>query len=157
VSDAYQQHDPVLNAGFWLDVQGVVVAAFTECSGLKVETEFETIKEGGRNDIVYRLPTRTSFSNITIKRGWTTSSDLWTWYADVVQGKIQPRDCSIVMCRMHGMNMGAELARINVHQAYPVKWSGPDLRIEGAAASFETIELAHMGFNLSFSQDTSGS
>jgi phage tail-like protein len=153
MTDDYQPRDPVLSAGFWVEVQGVVVAAFTECSGLKAETEFETVKEGGRNDVVYRLPTRTTFSNITLKRGWTTSSDLWSWYADVIQGKIQPRDCSIVMCRMNGISLGTELARINIHQAYPVKWAGPDFRIDGAAAAFETIELAHMGFQIAVSPD----
>jgi phage tail-like protein len=148
MTDAYQAIEPNLSAGFWIEIQSVVVAAFTECSGLKVETEFEVVKEGGRNDVTYKLPTRTSFSNITLKRGWTTSTALWDWYADVIQGKIQPRDCSIVMCRMTGSGMGAEIARINVLQAIPVKWSGSDFRAEGAAVAFETIELAHMGFQI---------
>ena len=152
MTDSYQATEPSLSAGFWIEIQSVVVAAFTECSGLKVETEFEVVKEGGRNDVTYKLPTRTSFSNITLKRGWTTSTDLWSWYSDVIQGKIQARDCSIVMCRMNGSNMGTEMARVNLHQAYPVKWSGPDLRVDGSAAAFESIELAHMGFQISVAQ-----
>jgi hypothetical protein len=47
-----------------------------------------------------------------------------------------------------GQYQVTELGRINVHQAYPVKWEGPDLRADTEAIGFEAIELAHMGFRL---------
>ncbi|HEY3078667.1 MAG TPA: phage tail protein [Chloroflexota bacterium] len=156
----YAQQDPLKVAGFWIEIQDVVVAAFSEVSGLRIETELEEYQEGGRNDVVYRLPVRTKYTNIRLKRGWTVTDELWNWYEDAIYGLVKPRDCSIVMCRLGGTEGGpersngrgpyqvTELGRINVHQAYPVKWEGPELRADTEAIGFEAIELAHMGFRL---------
>lgn len=138
--------DLFLSCSFWIEVQGVVIAEFSDCSGLSVETEVMEFAEGGRNDLVYKLPVRTRFSNITLKRGWTTSQDLWTWYQEVVGGRIQPRDCSIVMCALRGQNPGTEIGRINIFQAYPVSWRSSELSSETQSMAVESLELAHMGF-----------
>jgi phage tail-like protein len=143
---SYAPADPLLLTSFWIEVQGIVLASFSECSGLSVETELLDYSEGGRNDVVYRLPIRTRFANIALKRGWTTSQDLWSWYQEVIDGVIRPRDCSIVMCANDGQNPSQELARLNVAQAFPVKWQGPDLRVETNGAAIETLELAHLGW-----------
>jgi phage tail-like protein len=138
--------DPFLLGSFWIEIQGVVVASFVECTGLHIETEVMEYSEGGRNDVVYKLPVRTKYSNITLKRGWTASRDLWNWYQEVVSGTIKPRDCSIVMCENDNLNPSNELNRLNVQQAFPVKWQGPDLKADGTGVAVETLELAHLGF-----------
>jgi len=143
---SYAESDPLLLTSFWIEVQGIVLASFAECSGLSAETELQEYSVGGRNDVVYHLPVRTRFANIALKRGWTTSNELWTWYQEVIDGVIRPRDCSIVMCANDGQNPSQELARLNVSQAFPVKWQGPDLRVEQNGAAVETLELAHLGF-----------
>ena len=138
--------NPYLAGSFWIEVQGVIIAAFTDCSGLNIETEVFEYAEGGRNDLVYKFPVRTKFSNITLRRGWSTSHELWGWYREVINGRIHPRDCSIVMCAARGENPAAETGRINVFQAYPVKWRGSDLNAESSTMAVESLELAHMGF-----------
>jgi phage tail-like protein len=35
--------------------------------------------------------------------------------------------------------------RWNFRDAYPVRWSGPDLRAASAEVALETLELAHRG------------
>ena len=143
---AYEQKDPYLSLSFWIEVQGIVLASFAECTGLNAETELQEYSEGGRNDVVYHLPVRTRYSNISLRRGWTTSNELWSWYQEVIDGVIRPRDCSIVMCANDGQNPSEELGRLNVAQAFPVKWQGPDLRVETMGVAVETLELAHLGF-----------
>ncbi|HLZ26186.1 MAG TPA: phage tail protein [Chloroflexota bacterium] len=138
--------EPYLVSSFWIEVQGVIIAAFTDCAGLSITTEVLEYAEGGRNDLVYKLPVRTKFSNITLKRGWTTSHDLWGWYQEVVNGRITPRDCSIVMCAAHGENPATETGRINVFQAYPISWQGSGLTADSSSMAVESVELAHMGF-----------
>ena len=143
---AYEQKDPYLSLSFWIEVQGIVLASFSECTGLNAETELQDYSEGGRNDVVYHLPVRTRFSNISLRRGWTTSNELWSWYQEVIDGVIRPRDCSIVMCANDGQNPAEEMGRLNVAQAFPVKWQGPDLRVETMGVAVETLELAHLGW-----------
>ena len=142
----FEEKDPLIGTSFWIEVQGIVLASFSECSGLSAETELQDYSEGGRNDVVYHLPVRTRFSNISLRRGWTTSNELWTWYQEVIDGVIRPRDCSIVMCANDGQNPAEEMGRLNVAQAFPVKWHGPDLRVETMGVAVETLELAHLGF-----------
>src|SRR5262245_3765861 len=74
--------DPALLYKFYLEIEGVYVAEFLECSGLEVEREIKTYEEGGTNDFVYALPGRIKFKNIQLKRGITYSADLWTWFRE---------------------------------------------------------------------------
>jgi phage tail-like protein len=144
----YEQRAPVITEGFWIELDSVVEAVFNEVSGLKAETEMEPYHEGGRNDLVYMLPTRTKWSNLTIKRGWASSLELWTWYQQVVNGDVRPRNCSIVMGMISGPNAGVEKARINIQQAFPISWTSPDFRVNDNAVGFESIVLSHMGFTI---------
>ena len=75
---------------FWVEIDGLTEGAFSECTGLQVETEVFEWEEGGLNQFKYRLPGRMKFTNLTLKRGIATA-DLWKWYAEGVEGKIQRR------------------------------------------------------------------
>src|SRR2546423_852925 len=81
---------------FWVEIDSINVAGFSECSGLQVETEIFEWEEGGRNNYKHRLPGRAKFSNLVLKRGIATA-DLWSWYQDSIQGKIKRRNLSVVL------------------------------------------------------------
>ena len=70
-------------------IEGLLVAGFSEVSGLQAETEVEEVREGGVNDYVYKLPKGTKYQNLTLKKGMTISNDLWDWHRNVVAGKIR--------------------------------------------------------------------
>lgn len=124
----------------------MLVAGFSEVSGLTVETEFEEIAEGGVNQYVHRLPSRTRYEPIVLKRGITVMSDLWDWYADVVEGKVVRRNGSIILFD----NRFIEFRRWNFYDAYPTKWIGPALDASGSQVAVETIELVHNGLKLAW-------
>jgi phage tail-like protein len=130
---------------FYVAIDGITQAVFTEVSGLQLETESEDYAEGGNNEFVHRLPGRTRVNNLTLKRGITGSNELFKWYVQVVSGKIDQRNLSIVQYD----NQGNELLRWNFMKAYPVKWVGPQFQADGAMATVETIELAHDGIEVS--------
>ena len=127
------------NCRFYVEIDGMAQAVFTEVSGLQLEMEVMEYQEGGNNDFVHRLPGRTKSSNLTLKRGMTSSNEFFNWYAELAQGKITPKNVSVVMYDVKG----AELARWNLIKAYPVKWIGPQFNAHDAAAAVETLELAH--------------
>src|SRR5262249_29979005 len=143
-----QAVDPFLVSKFWVEVDGLAEAVFRECSGLVVETEVLEYAEGGVNDYVHRLPGRTKHTNITLKRGWTQSDELWSWYEQIIAGKIERKAVSIVMYENKGRNPGRQVARWNLQGAYPVKWQGPELRSDGSAVAVETLVLAHAGWKV---------
>jgi phage tail-like protein len=117
---------------------------FTEVSGLQVEMDVMEYQEGGNNGFVYRLPGFTKVSNLTLKRGMTSSNEFYRWLADVSSGRLKRRHVSVVMYDV----VGNELMRWNLINAYPVKWVGPQLRAADNTAAIETLELAHEGMSL---------
>ncbi len=136
-----ERKDPYSSFHFLVEIDGLVVAGFSEASGLQAETQIETYREGGVNDYVHRLPKETTYQNIVLKRGITDSDVLWKWHQDVVSGKIERRSGYIVLLDSEGN----ETWRWNFLDAYPAKWTGPDLRAENSTVAFESIELVHNG------------
>jgi phage tail-like protein len=121
-------------------VQGV----FTEVSGLQIETDVMEYQEGGNNSFVHRLPGFTKFSNITLKRGMTKSGDFFKWCTSIANGQLIRRNVSIIVYD----TAGEELIHWDFHNAYPVKWIGPQFRAADSTAAIETLELAHEGIKL---------
>ena len=133
--------DPYRSFRFRVEIDGITVAHFSEVSGLQVETETEPYEEGGVNDFVHQLPKRTKYQNITLKRGITDLEDIWRWHQDVVSGKFKRKNGSIILMD----SAGEDKWRWNFSQAFPVKWTGPELKADSSTVAFETVELAHHG------------
>jgi phage tail-like protein len=129
------------NFRFYVEIDGLAQAVFTEMSGLQVETEVMEYAEGGSNGFVHRLPGRTKIGTITLKRGVTKSNEFFHWCEDILYGRVTPRNMSVVMYD----GAGAEMARWDFANAYPVKWTGPQFAADGKVAAVETLELAHDG------------
>jgi phage tail-like protein len=129
---------------FYVQVEGVAQAVFTEVTGLAMEMAVEDVEEGGNNGFVHRLPGRCKVSNLTLKRGMTTSNDFLKWSRDVARGKIEKKNVSVILYNLNG----TEAMRWTFEHAYPVKWSGPQFKADDTAVAIETVELAHEGMNI---------
>ena len=67
MAETATREDPALSYKFYIEIQGLYVAEFTECGGLEMEREVEPYAEGGVNDFVHQLPGRVKYSDITLK------------------------------------------------------------------------------------------
>jgi phage tail-like protein len=136
------RNDPYGGFAFLVELEGLVAGGFTEVSGLQIETTIETYREGGLNDYQHKLAGATSYpSNLVLKSGLTDVELMWHWYDDVRHGRIKRRNGTIYLLdakRVPAMWW-------DFFAAYPVKWSGPDLRADQNALAAETIELVHHG------------
>lgn len=136
------RNDPYMGFNFLVEIEGLLVGAFSEASGLEVETEVQEYREGGQNDYVHKLPGPTKYSsNIVLQRGLTDIEGLWTWHQDVVMGDITRRNGSIYLL---------DAQRIpamwwNFKDAYPIKWSGPQFNAGNGSVAVEKVELVHCG------------
>jgi phage tail-like protein len=136
--------DPYLSFRFIVEIDGLVVGGFSEVSGLQVEVEIESYREGGLNEYLHELPGATKYpARLVLKRGFTDSDVLWKWHRDVVQGIVERKNGSIVLFD----TAGAEQWRWNFFEAFPVRWVGPDLRGGTAEVAVETLELSHRGLS----------
>lgn len=139
---------PYTSFRFRIEIEGITVAQVSEVTGLQLETETESYEEGGVNNYVHQLPKRTKYQHITLKRGITDLDDLWKWYKVVVSGEFLPKKFPRKSVAIILMDVtGEEKWRWTFKEAYPVKWTGPDLKADSNTVAFETIELAHKGLD----------
>jgi phage tail-like protein len=134
--------DPEGNFIFTLEISGIEVAQFKECSGLKSTTEVFELQEGGVNHAVHKLPGQTRWENIVLRAGVTSDTSLMAWRDEVLQDSFDKRrNGSVVMMTLERK----EVRRYNFVNAWPVAWEGPTFDAGAADLAVEMIEIAHHG------------
>jgi phage tail-like protein len=136
--------DGIPSCRFYVSFGDVPNAVFTELSGLAMELVVEDVEEGGTNDFVHRLPGRCKVSNITLKRGMTTSNEFLSWIFGMAQGTIKRRNVTVSLF----LPNGTDAVQWSFANAYPVKWTGPQFKSDDTAVAIETVELAHDGMTV---------
>ena len=134
--------DHLRTFNFLVELDGIAQASFSECSGLETTTEVIDHREGVDNTTVRKLPGKTTYSDITMKAGMTDSKELWTWRQQVIEGKFQRKNGSIVVFDLANKT---EVARWNFVSAWPTKWDGGSFNAKGNEVAIETLVLAHEG------------
>lgn len=147
MSDNNRNYFPAAVFYFSVEVDGREYA-FQEVSGLEVERELEEIVEGGVNNYVHKVPKRTKYNNIVLKRGAVpANSGLIRWCQRTIQSdltnKIQTKDIIITLLDPES---DKKVIGWNVAKAYPVKWSMGNLNAQDNSLAIETIELAFRTF-----------
>jgi phage tail-like protein len=120
-------------------------ARFQSVSGLSVEYDYETFKEGGENRFEHKLPVRTKYADLVLKRGMLIDSAVLKWFLDAFNNRVfQPTDISVVL-----MNEKSQPLRTwNVVHAIPKKWLVSDLNANENAIVIETLELTYRYFSI---------
>lgn len=138
-----QRTDPYRNYRFTVEIDSLIVGGFSEVTGLERELETEDYNEGGVNGYTHSLPSRMTQPNLTLKRGLTDSATFWSWIQDVKRGVIERKNGRVLVMD----SVGQEVWGWEFRDAYPVKWTGPELRADQGSVAFETVELTHNGFS----------
>lgn len=133
--------DPFVAFRFEVNLDGLAVAGFSECSGLQWETETQDYNEGGLNTYVHKFPTRTKQSNLVLKRG-IVDRVMWNWYWDLTQGLVQRRTGAVLVYDPSGSTV---VMQWEFSDAFPSKWTGPDLNASQNNVAVETMEIVHAG------------
>lgn len=133
--------DPYRNFNFLVEIDGISQARFSECSGFGASNDPIEYREGGENTTVRKLPGMTKYPNIVLKWGLTDSLDLYNWWKNIMKGKVDRRNGSIILLDTEGN----EKVRWNFFNAWPTKWDGPDFNAKGNEVAIETLELAVEG------------
>lgn len=135
--------DPFVTFRFKIECDKVIAGGFSECSGLQVETEVETYREGGLNEYVHKFPKGTKYGTITLKRGVIDSDELRNWHKKIVAGTPnQRKNISILLMD----NTGNTTKRWNLKEALPIKWSTSEFKAGDSIVLVESLELIHHGF-----------
>ena len=136
--------DPYTSFRFSAEIDGLTVMGFTEVTGLSLESNVETFREGGVNLHEHQLTGPTKFpARLILKHGLADENALWEWFTRVIKGQIARKNVTINLLEM--ANDEQHTWQWVFRQACPVKWTGPDFRAGAAEIGFESIELVHRG------------
>lgn len=120
-------------------------ARFQSVSGLTVEYEYETFREGGENRFEHKLPVRTKYSDLVLKRGMLTNSPLVDWMLSAFRDReFKPLDLEVILLDERGQPLRAW----KIAKAIPKKWSVSDLDAQSSSIVVESMECAYQYFTI---------
>ena len=145
VANLPDRPDPVGELRFKLELPGIDLGRFRECTGLAAEIECKDYNEGGVNDYVHKLPTRMKYPNLVLKRGVTYEDALLKWLWSVQRELVRGN----VTIQLMGPDLDSRGVRTWVFSnAFPVKWTGPNLNAGSNQIATETLEIVHAGLQM---------
>lgn len=118
---------------------------FQSVSGLSVEYDMESFKEGGENRFEHKLPVRTKYPDLSLKRGMLSDSKVVEWCLDAFRNRVfKPAQVNISL--LNGDHQ--PLRTWQVMGAWPKKWSVSDFNAGENSLVVESLELAYTHFNI---------
>jgi len=118
---------------------------FQSVAGLTLEYDTESFKEGGENRFEHKLPLRTKYPDLSLKRGMLTDSKVIKWCLDALQNRdFKPAQINVILLN----EQHQPLKTWNVYNAWPKKWSVSDFNAQDNALVIETLELSYNYFTV---------
>jgi phage tail-like protein len=130
---------------FRLSIGGDDLGAFHTCAGLGARVETEQFAEGGNNGFTWQLPSRITWSNITLTRPVTADTNkIARWLGQTMQ-RVERKNGEIIALQP---NL-TPIARWQVLGIVPVNWQGPSFDPSQSQPAVETLEISHQGLQAS--------
>lgn len=116
---------------------------FQEVTGFTSTVNLDTYNEGGENRFVHRLPGRTTYSDLVLKRGMTMVSGVTAWCLDAIENfNFQPTNMLISL-------LNADHLPVNswyVTNAIPIKYDISGLNADQSQIVIESMTLRYEYF-----------
>ena len=119
--------------------------AFAECTGIEATMEPKVIKAGGANYGPAQRVGQVTFATVVLKRGMTSTRDLWNWFQLVAGGSYSYRLDARITLQSHS---GQPVLTWVLDRALPVKFKAADFNGKGTEVGIEELHLAHEGLRL---------
>jgi phage tail-like protein len=130
--------DPFKNFRFLVEIDGIVQAGFSDCTGLGSHVEPVEYREGGDPNTVRKLPGKVTYPDITLKFGITNSRELYDWHFAAVSGQVQRKNGSVILLD----DTGSEQVRWNFFNAWPSKWDGASFSAKGNDVAIDSLTVS---------------
>jgi phage tail-like protein len=95
------------------------------------------------NDRVHKLPTRMKYPNLVLKRGVTYEDALLKWLWST-QRKTERINVTVSLIGPDGKAVRSWV----FNEAFPIKWTGPNMNAGSNAVATETLEIVHAGLQM---------
>ena len=136
-------HDAEFQGSFFaLEIDSLKLGWFTGCSGIGMEFDVTTFKEtNGKKVIERKRAGRPKYTEVVLKRGFTTSKAIHDWFKEVVDAnKPTPyKTASIVLYD----RQQEEVGRFTLEACWPSKLSVSDLSAGSDDVMIEELTMQH--------------
>jgi phage tail-like protein len=143
MSDSASRNDPFTSFNFVVDIQGMR-AGFSEIGGLSTETTIIEYRNGDTIPTPIKVPGQFKQNQISLKRGYTNSKELWEWRKKVIDGKTQRLPGTITL-----LDEARKPALVwKFYEGWPSKWAGPAFNAKNNEIAIEELEICIEGLEL---------
>ena len=119
-------------------------AAFAECDGLEMTMQPKTIQEGGNNAAQIHLAGPLTYGQLTLRRGMTSSFDLWDWFDRVAGGNYALRaEGIVVMLASQRGDRDVAQAAFRLTRCLPARIKAPPLNAREGQVAIEELAIAY--------------
>jgi phage tail-like protein len=135
------QIDPLTSYNYSLYADSITAGYFTSCDGLGSETDIishEAVDVHGY-EYVLKVPGRVKYTDLTLKRGITTSTDFWNWRLLVEDGHLAEAVQNATIFMHH--QTGIPVAMWELTNAWPSKISGPTFGSDANEIGVEELTI----------------
>jgi len=126
-------------------------AAFAECDGLDMTMDVKTIREGGNNTSQIRLIGAVNYGQVTMKRGITSSFDLWDWFDAQQQGtptQLRSELRAEAQVVVFSADHASELVRFILKRCLLTRLKAPALNARDGVIAIEEMQLTYESLSL---------
>lgn len=126
---------------FYFSVSGIPGnPVFQEVTGLESETQVIEYRAGQSATFAsIKMPGLTKVGNVTMKKGiFKTDATLWTWFSSITMSTITRATIVVNLLDENGTPQYSW----SLHNAFPTKITGTDLKSDGNEIAVESLEVA---------------
>jgi len=133
--------DPLVGFSFRLEKEGQVAGYFTECAGIGSEQEVieHVVVDAQGNEFTHKIPGILTYTDVTLKRGITSDTDLWTWRKQVEDGQVVEARVNVSIIMMD--QAFTDVARWDLAHAWPRRITAPASTADSSGFGIEEIEI----------------
>ncbi len=135
--------DPYRQFNFRIEIDGLQIGGFSEVSLGAAITDIVEYRDGTDKAGIRKLPGMTHYANVILKRGITSSLELYQWHRMITEGRTADARRNVVVVLSDETRN--DVARFILRNAWPVKYEGPSLSATTSEVAIETLELTHEG------------
>jgi hypothetical protein len=136
-------------SAFIFEVDGMQIGTFGAVSGLELNVETVSYREGGANGFEHQFPGRITWPHLVLRRGMTNSDVLFDWVQETA-GPGFEKNGNKLTSRTGALtavdSVGSPLRTWSFSRVIAVRWKGPQFDSSSADSLEEELEIAHDGF-----------
>ena len=132
---------PYTKFRYRLEIDGLDAGGFSEVTGFDASIDVVEYREGDMVPTPMKVQGLRKYGNVTLKWGLTSSTVLYDWLMEGVNGPVSRKTVTITAID----ESAADCAPWQIINAWPCKYTVPDFNATSSEVAIETLELAHEG------------